>query len=236
MPLPRLDQGLPNLARPSQDCELRRLLYLTSRGPRLTRRHQLGYALYFALQLLALALLLIHGNVLCLETVESALSLVASLGLLALSPLAHRRALSPSTLITAYLLAKLLCYALWLPQYESSLWWNSNMLASAQLLSTLVLLLLELQSKRGILLQAYAHQPPEAVTSFLGSWVFLWVNSVILKGYKRILSEDEIPILDDDMSSKALRQAIRKAWDARGAFEMKQCFQPRGDRTTDFRL
>lgn len=220
MPLSRLHQGLPNLARPSKDCEFRRLLYLKIRATSLTRLHQLGYPLYVALQLLVQVLLLKHGNASSRETMESALSLVASLGLLALSPLAHRRSLSPSNLITAYLLTKLLCYSLWFPQYESSLGWTSSMLASAQLLSTSVLLLLELQSKRGALLQAYAHQPPEAVTSFLGNWVFLWVNSVILKGYTRILSEDEIPLLDDYMSSKALRQAIRKAWDARGAFEM----------------
>lgn len=174
--------------------------------------YQLAYPLYAAVQLLVLVLLLTgHANPSSRHIAESALSLAASLGLLVLSPLAHRRLLSPSALITAYLLARLLCYSLWPTQHESSV-------ASAQRLSTLVLLLLELQGKRGALLQPYARQPPEAVTSFLGNWLFVWVNPVLWKGYAKILSGPDIPVLDHHMSSKALRQAIRKAWDARGAF------------------
>lgn len=93
------------------------------------------------------------------------------------------------------------------------------MVISAQLLFTLVLLLLELQSKRPALLQAYAHQPPEAVTSFIGNWFFLWMNPVLRKGYTKLLAEDDIPNLDEELSSKGLRLAIRIAWDARGALE-----------------
>lgn len=176
------------------------------------------YPLYAAVQLLVLVLLLTQANPSSRHIVESALSLAASLGLLVLSPLAHRRLLSPSALITAYLLARLLCYSLWPTQHESSV-------ASAQRLSTLVLLLLELQGKRGALLQPYARQPPEAVTSFLGNWLFVWVNPILWKGYAKILSGRDIPILDHHMSSKALRQAIRKAWDARGAFAI--IYRPR---------
>lgn len=111
------------------------------------------------------------------------------------------------------------------------------MVTTAQLPSTLVLLLLELQNKRAALLQAYAHQPPEAITSFIGNWVFLWVNPVLRKGYTKMLAEDDIPDLDEKMSSKGLRLAIRTAWDARGALEMITLFNLGGrEDMTDFGL
>lgn len=103
------------------------------------------------------------------------------------------------------------------------------------MLSTLLLLLLEMHSKGAVLLQAYAYQPPEATTSFLGNWVFLWINPVLRNGYTKILDGNEIPILEESMSSKSLRLKIRTAWNARGAFEMIYIFQHRGERIPDMR-
>lgn len=102
---------------------------------------------------------------------------------------------------------------------EPSLGRAYGVVTAAQLLSTLVLLPLELRSKRAVLLMAYRGQPPEAITSFLGNWVFSWVNPILRKGYTKILSEQETPALEEHMSSKALRLAIRTAWDTRGAFD-----------------
>lgn len=151
---------------------------------------------------------------------ESVLSLVAALGLLVLSPLAHKRTLRPSDLITAYLLVKLILGLLCLQfQEEHDLRSPCGMLVIVQPLSTLALLLFELRSKRAVLLQPFANQPPEATTSFLGNWLFLWVNPILWKGYKNILSQDELPTLDEHMSSKSLRLLTREVWDARSAFD-----------------
>lgn len=144
------------------------------------------------------------------------LSLVASLALLIVSPLAHKRTFRPSTLITAFLLARLLCFLLCLPNLDVSLDRRDREVNAAQLISTLLLVLLELQSKRTVLLQAYSNQPPEAVTSFIGNWVFLWINPILAKGYRSILSEDATPVLDEKMLSKSLRLSMRTAWDKRG--------------------
>lgn len=149
------------------------------------------------------------------DSVESSLGLAASLGLLWLSSLAHRRSIRPSNLAIAYLLAKFICYLVWLPVASDPP--RTRASVAAQSCSALLVLIAEGQDKRSTLFKAYAHEPPEATSSFLGNVLFLWINPILARGYAKPLGDDDIPVLDRSASSKSLRRAILRAWDQRGA-------------------
>lgn len=148
--------------------------------------------------------------------IESALNLAASLGLVWLTFWVHEKSIRPSNLVIAYLLAKLVCYVLWIPISDRH---QGFVLAAAQAFSTLIMLVLENQNKRSILLKAYANESPEATSSFLGNVLFLWINPILATGYGKFLGEDDIPVLDQHTSSKSLRQAMLRAWDQRGMYD-----------------
>lgn len=146
--------------------------------------------------------------------VETASGLLGSLALLWLSNWAHWRSIKPSNLVVAYLLAKLACCVLsatvpHVPHDRSSETIQGCLIA--------VLVLLELCSKRALLLGPYQNEPPEATTSFLGRVFFTWINPILFSGYKTILRGDDLPSLDQNIDSKNLRQSILQAWDQRGA-------------------
>lgn len=144
---------------------------------------------------------------------EASLSLSASLGLIWLSTWAHNRSIRPSSLTAAYMLAKLIYYLLSAPVSNR---FRSGTFAFAIPCSALFLLILEIQSKSQILVDSYVCEPPEATTSFFGNMLFWWINPILARGYSMVLVEDDIPILDQDTSSKSLRQAILQSWDQRG--------------------
>lgn len=147
------------------------------------------------------------------DIIVSSLDLAASLGVAWLSSWAHRRSIRPSNLAVAYLLAKLVCYLVWIPVSHPL---HDRTHVAARACSTLIVLVSESLGKRSALFKAYVGEPPEATSSFLGNVLFLWINPILARGYRKPLSEVEIPDLDYDASSKALRRAIVRAWDQRG--------------------
>lgn len=48
--------------------------------------------------------------------------------------------------------------------------------------------------------------------------LFLWINPILVRGYSMELGQDDMPGLDQGLSSHTLRQAILRAWDQRGMF------------------
>lgn len=147
-------------------------------------------------------------------TIESSISFSASLGLIWLSTWAHERSIRPSSLTTAYLLAKLCFCPQWAPVSNYS---EGSLFTFALPCSTLILLGLELHAKTPLLFEAYVYEPPEVTTSFFGNTLFWWINPILAQGYRRSLSEDDIPMLDQNISSMTLRESILKAWNQRGA-------------------
>lgn len=148
-----------------------------------------------------------------LTYVETASGFIGALVLLWVSSLAHWRAIEPSSLVVAYLSARLACYAVLATAPGTA---HDRLLEVVQVCS-IIPLCLELQGKRSILLPAYQHEPPEATTSFLGRVLFTWINPILLSGYTKILRGDDLPPLDRALDSKRLRQAILRAWDQRGS-------------------
>ncbi|CAN8101311.1 unnamed protein product [Discula destructiva] len=173
---------------------------------------KIGLCVLYAALHLRLLIWTLSGSVSILGTVASSLNFAASFGLIWLSIWAHKRSIQPSALIQVYLLAKTACHIVWIPEAVAA---RPGLYAYAFPITTLALLLLESQNKRRVLLKAYADEPPEAVTSFLGNILFLWINPILARGYGNELSQDDIPGLDQSLASKTLRQAVIRTWDQR---------------------
>ncbi|KAI3399955.1 hypothetical protein diail_5111 [Diaporthe ilicicola] len=150
--------------------------------------------------------------------VEAVSGFLGSLSLLWLSSLAHWRSVEPSSTVIAYLSAKLACDAVSATAPGHT---HGRSLAITQGCLIIPLLLLELQSKRPILVAAYQPEPPEATTSFLGRVLFTWINPILFSGYTKILQGNDLPPLGQSLGSKGLRQSLLRAWDRRARPEGK---------------
>lgn len=159
---------------------------------------------------------------LSLTYVKTASGFLGALILLWVSPLAHWRSIQPSSLVVAYLSAKLACYAVLATAPGVP---HDRPLEVTQGCSIIPLLLLELRGKRSILLSAYQSEPPEATVSFLGRVLFTWINPILFSGYSKVLRGDDLPELDHNLESNNLRQSILRAWDQRGLCLFQQLFK-----------
>lgn len=148
-----------------------------------------------------------------LTYIETASGFIGALALLWVSPLAHWRSIEPSSLVIAYLSAKLACYAVLATVPGVA---HDRPLEITRGCSIIPLLFLEIHGKGSILLPAYQSEPPEATTSFLGRVLFTWINPILFSGYTKILQVDDLPLLDRDLDSKNIRQTILREWDQRG--------------------
>lgn len=153
--------------------------------------------------------------------IETASGFLGALALLWVSSLAHWRSIEPSSLIVAYLLAKLACSVL----ATVSGVVHDRPLEIVRGCSIIPLLFLEVQGKRPLLLAAYQLESPEVTANFLGRVFFTWINPILYSGYKRILHGDDLPPLDRALESRNLRQAILRAWDQRGPYISRLIFQ-----------
>lgn len=120
----------------------------------------------------------------------------------------------------AYLLARFICYLVWLPVVSSLLPPRLKVSIAAQACAALIVLISEGQDKRSSLFKSYTDEPPESTSSFMGNVLFLWINRVLAQGYSKPLPEDKIPVLDRSASSKGLRHAILRTWDQRRRCEL----------------
>jgi hypothetical protein len=75
------------------------------------------------------------------------------------------------------------------------------------------MVILESTEKRGILLPPYKESPKEAISGTFSRSVFFWLNSLLVNGYKRVLSLSDLFLLDKDLSSEKLMGEFQSAWD-----------------------
>lgn len=133
-----------------------------------------------------------------------------------LSYLEHTRAIRPSTVLEVYLIFTLL---LDIPQART-LMLRSDVHSIAALyivaiVAMVLVWLLESRNKTIYLKEPYKGYPPEAVSGVCNRVLFLWLNSLIVKGFKRLLSLDDLWENPPDLSSEKLRDAMQATWDGR---------------------
>ena len=151
------------------------------------------------------------------EILSDIFSFIACIGLWPLLFLEHSRSIKPSDLAVVYLLISLACNSIELgvTVYEKGTW-AYVMCDLGMIVFKLMLIATESRDKRSILREAYSQWPPEQLAGILGRATFWWINPILVSGYGNILTANDLPPLDHDLSSMLLRQRALRAWDQRG--------------------
>jgi ATP-binding cassette subfamily C (CFTR/MRP) protein 1 len=143
----------------------------------------------------------------------SALTLLDALGLCLLSHKEHVRSIRPSTIINVYLLLTLpfdvaRARTLWLSGATRSI--------AAVFTSTLgvkiMILITEAIEKHGILLDRYQNSSPEITSGIYSRSFFWWLNKLMTTGYRRVIQNEDLYPIDDEMKSAFLQDQGQQVW------------------------
>ncbi|KAE8137329.1 ABC transporter-like protein [Aspergillus pseudotamarii] len=143
----------------------------------------------------------------------ASLRVVDAIVMLTLSVVEYRRSIRPSTILNVYLLFSLLFDAvqlrtLWLMHDQIPL----SAIASASLATKTILLLLEAQNKRNVLRDPYRNLSPESVAGIFTRSCFWWLNPLLWRGFRALLSPSDMFQVDSDLSSRSLKRRFLFYW------------------------
>ncbi|KAG8410254.1 hypothetical protein J3458_017969 [Metarhizium acridum] len=174
----------------------------------------MAFSVYIVLQVVLLALWARSAAPTTKTTLATASLTIAGFIIFAhVSYLEHTRSLRPSTPITIYLgISTLLDLArvrtlFFIPGSES--------VAKVYLASfcvKLIIFVLELTEKRRLLMPAWQDASPEAVGSVYNRVLFLWLNSLFLKGFRNFISINSLPTLDTELLKAADPTELAERW------------------------
>lgn len=153
-----------------------------------------------------------HSNT---AVTATALALVCSLGLIALSHFEHFRSLRPSLVISAYLLLTLV-FDIARVRTMAFRGVKLSLIAcfSSMMGVKAVVLLFEAIEKRGMLLEPYRYLSPEETCGLYSRSSFFWLIQLLSTGYSRLLCSEDLYPIESDMKSETLRDRMEQAWSA----------------------
>jgi ATP-binding cassette, subfamily C (CFTR/MRP), member 1 len=131
-----------------------------------------------------------------------------------LSHFEHSRTIKPSSVLCIYLFLSCLfdgfqTRTLWI-RYELQ---SIAPLFSAALGVKVVILLLEAKEKKRLLVRELEWLSPEATSGIYNRCLFWWLNSLFVRGFRGILSNDDLFTTDESLSSKRLHRSILRVWE-----------------------
>ena len=131
----------------------------------------------------------------------------------ALSHMEHLRSVRPSLIINLYIFFTLPLDA----ARARTLWLRGQSLdLAAAFTSTvsikLVVLIVEAFEKRAILLAQYRDVSPEATSGIYSRSLFWWVNPLLRDGFRKVLTDEDLYPVDDNMRSEVVEQRLKKQW------------------------
>ncbi|CAI6082463.1 unnamed protein product, partial [Clonostachys chloroleuca] len=130
-----------------------------------------------------------------------------------LSWLGHVRSLQPSNVLTLYLGTSAGLDLTRLRTLSDIPGSNSvTTIYLAALAVKVVLFFAELAEKRHLLLEQYAKAGPEETSGAINRAFFVWVNAVFAKGYKSILTVDNLPVLDKQILDATKPRSLEEKW------------------------
>ncbi|PVH78403.1 putative ATP-binding cassette transporter [Cadophora sp. DSE1049] len=146
---------------------------------------------------------------------SAALVFVDALGLCFLSHAEHTRSIRPSTIINTYLFITLIfdtarTRTLWISHAPIAI---TGVFTAATILKFAVAIA-EAIEKRKILLPPYQRGSPEATSGIYSRSLFWWLNGLMRIGYERVVKEDDMFPIDEEMRSSFLTERAQKAWDS----------------------
>jgi hypothetical protein len=145
---------------------------------------------------------------------SATLSFVSGLVLAALSHLEHAKTIRPSFLINSYLIVTVILDVArvrtqWLVRENDAI---SSVLATS-LGSKCIMLVLEAFEKRSLLLGLDRHFSLESTSGLISRGSFWWLNGLLMRGSKKILTMDDLPAIHEKLDSEHLAQRLQVAWD-----------------------
>jgi ATP-binding cassette, subfamily C (CFTR/MRP), member 1 len=170
-----------------------------------------------AVQILLLVLWVLHQKQATKATLPSAiLNLVVSVTLPVISWAEDALSLRPSTLLASYLSSTAVldlaqARTLWLA-------WEVPLLPStfsASIGLKILLLVLELQSKRSSFLPQHKSLPTESTSGIVNRSLLWWTTGLLKQGYRGQIELESLPPVDHELRSELLGEKMRQAWDAR---------------------
>ncbi|KAI0906085.1 P-loop containing nucleoside triphosphate hydrolase protein [Ustulina deusta] len=144
---------------------------------------------------------------------STTLSLTSGLSLALLSHLEHSKSIRPSFIITFYLIFTVFLdiarvRTQWLLQDAGGI----AATLTASLTIKFALLTLEAVEKRRLLVDGYHEYPPESTSGPFSRGFFLWLNSLLLSGFGKVLSLADLPSISEKLDSQVLAKDLSAAW------------------------
>lgn len=78
-----------------------------------------------------------------------------------------------------------------------------------------LILIQESRPKTKYLKEQYEDLSPEDTEGIFNDLFIWWINPLIAKGYRKLLSTDELPNMDSHLHSERNRNKLQNAWDSR---------------------
>jgi len=147
------------------------------------------------------------------SVVTAVLGLIDALALTVLSHTEHIKSTRPSTIVCVYLLFSstfdaVQCRTLWLLHGSSVL-----VAAFTAMLSVkLIMLCLEGRSKRTFLRSQWEHMGLESTSGIMNRGLFWWLNGLLKRGFKSMLSVETLYHTDEKLASERLLHKLRQSW------------------------
>lgn len=140
-----------------------------------------------------------------------------ALGLSLLLLLEQQRGSSPSDLATLYLLASIVSDGLFIARHHGTvLDAKTHRLVLVRCFAHGCLLALELQADSPAYSTLGMRLSPEKRHGILSRTLFIWVNPILTQGHSRILSDQDMPVLSQDMKPEYYRELMLRLWSQRG--------------------
>ena len=145
--------------------------------------------------------------------VAATLSFMVTIFMGALSYIEHSRSLQPSDLLDLYLFFSVVldatqARALWLLLSASPL----PQVVTVAIVMKVGVLLLESLEKTASVTFNHANRSPEETSSIFNRAFFYWLNNLIVTGYWKVLSQEDLFPLREELTAISLYKKIRIAW------------------------
>lgn len=158
----------------------------------------------------------------CLKPIErtsaavgaATLTLLDTVAFCFLSYVEHERNIKPSAVLGIYLFFSLLfdivrIRTLWLIGQDT----NEARIFTTSVVLKVCILCLEVKEKRDYLTGVDKLRGPEELSSILSQGVYYWLNRLIVQGYNKVLSLEDLYPLDEYLSAQSLQTRFSRKWD-----------------------
>jgi ATP-binding cassette subfamily C (CFTR/MRP) protein 1 len=140
-------------------------------------------------------------------------SVIDALAMFILSYTEHIKSPHPSSTLNVYLFFSVLfdiaqARTLWLLHSSHSI----AAIFTASLALKSLMLILEAAEKRDFLIGQYQHLAVETTSGIFNRSVFWWLNSMFMRGFRTLMTIDDLFVIEEMFESERLQQKLQVKW------------------------